>query len=256
MIVRNLTLAFSGIARCAFISKSIFDSLLSEILITDKKLHEFYLSIKTISKDINNEYIKSLKKNNFEVFLDKYGHLRPSTYSISVDNYKDGFKSYFSNDLKNLSTKKTKKFKININNIKLINKHFKNHKLSFNFNQFLDFAKKAIEQREFAKLIFTKSIDEIFKNLKILAKETNLNFKNFEHLDINLILKSYSSLEQEKLKTLLIKNINSNKKSYNFSKNLKMPDVITSINDFSFFYEDIKKGNYITEKQISGYNYI
>ena len=71
-------------------------------------------------------------------------------------------------------------------------------------------------------------------------------------MDINLILKSYSSLEQEKLKTLLIKNINSNKKSYNFSKNLKMPDVITSINDFSFFYEDIKKGNYITEKQISG----
>ena len=67
-----------------------------------------------------------------------------------------------------------------------------------------------------------------------------------------MVLKSFSSLDQEKLKTILIRNINANKKSFNFSKNLKMPDVITNINDFSFFYEDIKKGNYITDKQISG----
>lgn len=50
----------------------------------------------------------------------------------------------------------------------------------------------------------------------------------------------------------LIQNIRNNKKSYNFSKNLKTPDVIVNKNDFSFFYENIKKGNYITEKKISG----
>jgi phosphohistidine swiveling domain-containing protein len=31
-----------------------------------------------------------------------------------------------------------------------------------------------------------------------------------------------------------------------------MPDVIINKHDFSFFYENIKKGNYITEKKISG----
>ncbi|MDC3053332.1 PEP-utilizing enzyme [Candidatus Pelagibacter sp.] len=246
------TLAFAGVARCAFISKSIFDSLLNEKLISHKKLNEFYLSINTISKDINNEYIKSFRKKNFNNFISKYGHLRPSTYSISIENYNKNFKNYFSKDIKNLSLKKTKKFKISNKSINLINKHFKKNNLSFDFKRFLNFAKKSIEQREFTKLIFSKSINEIFVNLKLLAKETNLNFKNFEHLDINLILKSYSSLEQEKLKNLLIKNINSNRKSYNFSKNLKMPDVISKISDFSYFYEDIKKGNYVTEKQISG----
>lgn len=246
------TLAFAGIARCAFISKSIFDSLLEEKIIKPKAIHEFYLSLETISKDINNDYIKSLKKKNFKNFFIKYGHLRPSTYSISVKNYRENLKNYFSNNLKNLSIKKSHKFIIKKNELNLINKHFKKHKLSFKFDQFIQFSRNAIEGRETAKLIFSKSIDEIFKNLKILAKEINLDFEEFEHLDINLILKSFSSLEQEKLKKLLIQNIQSNKKSYNFSKNLKMPDVIINKHDFSFFYENIKKGNYITEKKISG----
>ena len=246
------TLAFAGIARCAFISKSIFDSLLEEKIIQSKTIHDFYISLETISKDINNEYIKSLKKKNFKNFFIKYGHLRPSTYSISVKNYKENLKNYFSNNLRNLSMKKSHKFLINKNELKLINRHLKKHKLSFKFHDFIRFSRNAIEGRETAKLIFSKSIDEIFKNLKILAKEINLNYEDFEHLDINLILKSFSSLEQEKLKKLLTQNISKNKKSYNFSKNLKMPDVIMNKYDFSYFYENIKKGNYITEKKISG----
>jgi hypothetical protein len=197
------TLAFAGIARCAFISKSIFDSLLEEKIIKPKAIHEFYLSLETISKDINNDYIKSLKKKNFKNFFIKYGHLRPSTYSISVKNYRENLKNYFSNNLKNLSIKKSHKFIIKKNELNLINKHFKKHKLSFKFDQFIQFSRNAIEGRETAKLIFSKSIDEIFKNLKILAKEINLDFEEFEHLDINLILKSFSSLEQEKVKKII-----------------------------------------------------
>ena len=53
------TLAFAGIARCAFISKSIFDSLLEEKIIQRKTMHDFYISLETISKGINNEYINS-----------------------------------------------------------------------------------------------------------------------------------------------------------------------------------------------------
>ena len=40
-------------------------------------------------------------------------------------------------------------------------------------------------------------------NLKNLAKEIGVEYKNFEHLDISLIKKSFSNLSQEKLKMLL-----------------------------------------------------
>ena len=93
------TLAFAGIARCAFISKSILDSLVESKVLDKKKLNDFYLSVQTISKNINNEYIEALKYNNFKNFLKKYGHLRPSTYSISVKNYTENYKN-ISNNIK------------------------------------------------------------------------------------------------------------------------------------------------------------
>ena len=62
------TLAFAGIARCAFISKSILDSLVESKVLDKKKLNDFYLSVQTISKNINNEYIEALKYNNFKNF--------------------------------------------------------------------------------------------------------------------------------------------------------------------------------------------
>ena len=125
--------------------------------------------------------------------MKKYGHLRPSTYSISVKNYTENYKKYFSNNIKNLKFKKSSKFTISKKNIKLIDNNLKKHKLFFNFNDLIKFSKKSIEGREYAKLIFSKSIEEIFKNLKKLAKEVNIDFKEFEHLDISLVLKSFSS---------------------------------------------------------------
>ena len=85
------TLPFAGIARCAFISKQILDSLINIDIISKSDVNNFYSSINTISsklnKDLNNLTIKEFNK--------KYGHLRPNTYSISSLNYKENFKNYF-----------------------------------------------------------------------------------------------------------------------------------------------------------------
>ena len=94
------TLPFAGIARCAFISKSILDSLRLEKILDDKDIENFYLDINTISKDINTEFIKSKRNKNFVSFLEKYGHLRPSTYSILTKNYRENYNNYFSHDNK------------------------------------------------------------------------------------------------------------------------------------------------------------
>ena len=88
--------------------------------------------------------------------------------------------------------------------------------------------------------------------MKNLAKEIKVNYKDFEHVDIDIILKSFSTLEQEKLKKIILNNINSNKKSLKFSKYIKTPDFIKSYTDFDFFYENSNKENYITEKEITG----
>ena len=120
------------------------------------------------------------------------------------------------------------------------------------FDEFILFAKKAIENREISKLLFSKSINEIFSNLKGLADEIDVDVKDFEHLDIDLIIKSFNTLSQEKLKNLILDDIKKNKKFFINSKNIKLPEVITSISDFEIFHELSSEENYITEKNTLG----
>ena len=106
------------------------------------------------------------------------------------------------------------------NQLKEINNLFKKHNFEINSNYFFRFAKLSVENREYAKLIFSKSIDEIFKNIKILASEIDINYQEFEHLDIDIILKSFHHLEQDKLKKIILKNISLNKNLINFLNQL------------------------------------
>ena len=208
------------------------------------------MSIKTVSKKINNDYMNCLQKRIFKSFVLSYGHLRPSMYSILNKNYKENHKNYFSQNINVYDKKITPRFCLSKKKKKEINKFFKKKGIIISFDKFIIFAKKAIENREQSKLIFSKSIDEIFINLKKLAKEININSKDFEHLDIDLIKKSFNNLNQEKLKDVITNDINKNKEYYQYTKNIKMPDVITSSLDFDFFNEISSEENYITEKDI------
>ncbi len=245
------TLPFAGIARCAFISTNILLSLKNKELLNENELNNFYKSLNTISKDINNNYYKSIKNKNYEFFIKKYGHLRPSMYSILTDNYKKNFKNYFPQNKINLKFHKKTFFKINQNKLQKLNKIFIKEKLVINFSKFIIFAKKSIEYRELAKLIFSKSINEIFENLIKFAKETNIDKNDLNNIDIDIIINAYNELNQIKLKKIVLQNINTNKTNHNFTKFIKMPDVIKDINDFDYFESINAKENYITNQTVT-----
>ncbi len=247
------TLPFAGIARCAFISTALLKNLNDKKIISDKDLSVFYSNINTITKDINNDLSKYFsKKINLKDFMKKYGHLRPSSYSISSKNYHQGFDYYFSKkNLINRSGKKIKFFlrkkqKIEINNL------FKKAHLNYDSKNFFNFANKSIQQREYAKYVFMKGIDKIFENLKLIAKEMKINSSDLEHISIKTILEAYNNLSVYKLKNILNEEIRYNKKHYKISKLIKLPDLIKSSKDVFYHYETLSKGNYITNKKTSG----
>ena len=247
------TLAFSGIARSAFVATSILRDLQKKSIITENDLANFYSNINTITNELNKDlYLLELKKIKKNFFLNKYGHLRPSTYSISSKNYKDGFNFYFSNKRNNkiIKTKNTQIFKKN--SIKKINTLLINEKLKINFEQLINFAAEAIKQREYSKYIFTKGIDEIFFNLKKMATEMKINPNNLEHISIKTILEAYNNLSVEKLEASLKKEINKNKQFYKISSSIKLPDVIMSSKDVFFHYETQATGNFVTNLKVNG----
>ena len=244
------TLPFAGIARCAFVSTKILNSLEESGYLNSYDIKNFFLSINTVTKLINNTFYYSLKKKNINNFIKQYGHLRPSLYSISKQNYKDGLNVYFPKNISDIKLKKNKSFRIQKIKINKINNLFKKNKIQIEFLDLLRFSKKSIEQRELSKLIFSKAINEIFENLKRLSKEIKIDHKELEHININTIINSINELDQDKLKQILIREIKENKKKYYFTKNLKLPELIRSSNDFDFYDEINVNENYITNKSI------
>jgi glutamine kinase len=244
LIKKKGTLPFAGIARCAFIAKKILDDLCEKKIIKKQNLESFYTSIKTITSQIILDIHKVKKNRNYKKnFIRKYGHIRPSTYDISQKNYSEGFNSYF--NLKDISDKKnkTKNFSNKFN----ITSNLQKIGYLFNERQLVDFAKKAIEQREYAKFIYSKSLNLIFLELIKLGNEIGLQRKDLNFINIDFIKNAHSNLSITKLKEELGSLIRVNKKKYRITSKIMLPELLKNKYDIYSFEPNTAKPNFITE---------
>ena len=192
---------------------------------------------------------KSLRLSK-KTFLEKYGHLRPNTYEISTPNYKENYKNYFQKA--QLFSKKFKKFRFNKKQKIKINYYLKNNNFkNLNADLLINFIEKSIYERENSKLFFTKIIDEIFNQLKILAKRIRLNQKDLQYLDIQKILDLYDNFSHEDIVKELKKNILSNRKTYEFNQYFNLPNIILNKKDIYYYEENQASPTFITNKIIS-----
>ena len=133
---------FSAVARLAFIAVTILNGLERESILTRTSSDNLLSQIETPMSDYKNELNLLIdKKISKKKFLEKYGHLRPGTYDITVPRY-DMNPNYLSST-KFFSQKPTPITKIQE---KKINKQLKKSRLIFNEISFIDFLKKSIIQ--------------------------------------------------------------------------------------------------------------
>ena len=248
---KNGTLPFAGIARIAFITTKILKSFVLLKIISTSEIVKFYESIELCTNDILLSANKAFANNKARIkFNNKYGHLRPSTYSIISKNYKENFNNYFIK--KKLTIKKKSKYLFSRKKLREMSYVFKKHNLKLSINKFLKIAKDSIRLREEAKLTFSKGIDEIFINLEKLGKEMNIDREDLQFLSIQEFENRYQNLDIDKLSALLKLQIRKNKKTFKILKNISLPDVITSPNSVYQFEKYQAKGNFITNKVITG----
>ena len=190
-------------------------------------MQNFMRSINTIASDIIKD--KKLPKKKF---CEKYGHLRPNTYDILSQNYKENYKSLFAgNDLKirkpiNFNISHSSKLKLD----KFLSSNFKN----YNVSSFLSTLKKAIEYREYSKFVFTKNIDMIFNELKYLSKRFNIKIKDLSNLNIKVVKELYYNLNNRDIKNILIQDIKKNIKDFEINRLIELPQVIIDTKDIYF----------------------
>ena len=163
----------------------------------------------------------------------------------------ENFSKYFSRNFINSKTP-IKKFNLSKFQNKKIDKIFSKHKLNFNSKEFFEFAKKSINYREYSKFIFTKSIDEIFRNLIKLSNTIKIPRKDLEYVSIKNVLNFYSNVDVEKLKKIIKNEIANNKSNSNTLNLIEFPEFISNNKSFYLFEQKSKQGNYVTTKTTHG----
>lgn len=238
------TLPFANLARSAFISIDLLNSLIELKIFSREDKENLIKSINLITTQFIND--KNNKSKKF--FLEKYGHLRPDMYEISNKNYKEGFKEYFS---QNYHQKlKLFKFKLKKFQKKKINLILKKEKIYMNSDQLIEFITKSIFGREYAKFVFSKTIDLIFQNIKILMKRLNLDVRLASYLSIETILTCTNDLEISNLKKVYLGDIKKNQRKYISNNLIKLPSVIVSGEDL-YIHTDTNKINFVSSKKVT-----
>lgn len=242
------TLPFAGLARNAFVATDILNSLIKENIISQYKVNKFLSEINTITSEIFKDWKKFSRKN----FLIKHGHLRPNTYEITSLNYKEGYKFYFSNRNKNMGIYKSSHRNVTFSqNEKLkINKFLLKSNLNLNFKEFINYIRESIKMREYSKHVFSKSIDYLFENIKILCNRLKISRYDASYLRISQITDLYYNLSNHNISETFKSEIKKNKSQYNLNNGIKLPETISSFKDIYFYYESQNKINFIGNKSI------
>lgn len=240
------TYSFAGLARCGFIAIELLNSFVDMKIIDEVQKSIFLKNINTITTEMLIDKNK-LSKNNF---IKKFGHLRPDTYEITSKNYEDGYELYFKNNKKIDKKIDKKKFIFNKLQIKKINKFLFKNDLNINFSDFIFFIKESIKNREYAKYIFTKSIDLVFRELKKIARRTKININEISYIDIKYILNLYYNLDNQNISDKIKQISNENKKIYKFNLKIMLPEILSSYQDIYSYSENINKVNFVGNKTV------
>ncbi|MCP4605094.1 MAG: phosphoenolpyruvate synthase [Proteobacteria bacterium] len=241
------TLPFAGLARAGFIAVQLMRSLVEIGVLTNKEYDAFMETLETVSSQM----FEDLNNLNQQAFLEKYGHLRPGTYDILSPRYDEDPNRYFDwASLPKMGAKSDGSFSLSLQQFRLIEDLLKEHELEHDVLGLFDFIKGAIEGREYAKFVFTRSVSDALLLLKEFAGEHGFTAEDVSFAEVGCIAQLYDSCADAKI--ILAESIAKGKKKYETTKRLVLPPVITSPEDVWSFHMPELEPNFVTQRVASG----
>ena len=240
------TLPFAGLARAGFIAIQFLQSMVNLGAISKEDQVKFMSSLRTVSSSLKNDF-----HLNKDFFIKKYGHLRPGTYDITLPRYDENPELYIkqiAEDKFEAHNEENSNFALSLDQIKNLEELIKKHDLKHDVLSIFDFIKGAIEGREYAKFVFTKSLSDILSLMTELGEENNLNVNDLSFCNINCLREAYSTTDN--INKILHSSIESGKKEYLNTCSITLPPLIKNTNDIYSFELTSSEPNFITQKII------
>ncbi len=227
LIRDTMALPFTHHSRLGFVYFAQLNSLLKKEVITEDQKNLLLLSVNSISTKMKSDaYEVKIGKKTLEGFLDVYGHIRAGNYNLLSSNLKNNLN--FTESLINNSEQPLEDNVLPKDIYTNIEKYFIVNEIPLKASAWIDMFQEGISTRENSKFYYTKGIDGI---LNEVDEKNTSDRELFELLDIEFNEENTSDMRL---------------------KNVLMPDLITSNDDFYFYEEMSKNGNYIGQGTVIG----
>mgnify|MGYP004224992911 CR=1 FL=1 len=231
---------FSVLARYAFIAMAMLRSLKDIGVFSTDEYESILRSIQTVATDLSADLVgHSEGRIDTETFLERFGHLRPSSYDITSPNYASNPELYM---LNSHSTKRPVHRNQPADAAKVFEDHGKEIDrligeigLSIDHRQLGDFILRAIPARESAKFEFMKNVDAALEIIAKLGERLGFDRDQVSFLTADRIFAAAVNSPTAANITQLEREIEFAKKRWNLTCVLRLPHLVKSKNDVYAF---------------------
>lgn len=244
--------AFSALARHAFIAKTLMDSLVARNIISNEELGHWNESIETVTSqflvDANGI---SGSQTGLSDFLEKYGHLRPGTYDIESKRYDQ--MDWTSSHTVKLGGRKATGNSGNFSRTTMmrIDKALSEHSVDLKAYQLVRYCGRAISAREYSKFVFSKLISEILERIANTASDLGISRSEAAHISIDEWLEIFNRpLSIDERFNQLKREIQKSEERYCLTSSIRLPEVISDTAGLYVVPFQVSIPNYVTRERV------
>ncbi len=252
-VIINGIIPFAKLARMAFISINYMRDFVELGVFSEAIKNQFLNAIPTVASMYTDDIKKfQLQYQSMDYLVEKYGHLRPNSYEITVDNYARNPAQYFQANVNNPISSSDNPIDILLPYAQTIEAVLSDINLKVTFPKLVDFLVKSISLREYAKFEFMKAVNLILSNISLLGEKIDLSNQQLSFLHIDDLLRyETDSLSGASIRHLL-KTASFNQKKHSLLCGLVLPEVICDAKDVMQFKMGSWRPNFITLNKAIG----
>lgn len=250
------TLAFSHLARSAFVAVTLLKSAVNREVISQAAVDSFLGSIRTVTHQFTESAAATAAGTlPWETFVERYGHLRPGTYDITSPCYRDDPEHFLAPVVERAKQQ---------NHHELEESDWQSAKASF-VKALMDaglvespllveqFMRDAIEGREYAKFVFTRNLSAALDCLVEYGESLELTRDDLSNITIDDLMhrRAGTGLVAGDEAKVLKRMAENGKSAHKLTSTIELPPLITQAVDFRVFLYPSNQANFVCSGKVT-----
>lgn len=246
------TVPFSILARHGFIARTLLISMLRRGVLTADEVQQIQNSVRTVAGELVDD-MRSLQSGDLtrEVFMLRYGHLRPGTYDILSARY-DQMSDFGVSGASAISVQKATDYRLSLERRDRINQLLQEEGFgALDADALLEYVRSATVGREYGKFVFTRSVSNLLELIAAFGEKHSLSREEMSYVSIDDVIATIDESSEGGVEERLRKIANEGAERHVISAAIRLPQVLFDEAGVHVVPFQVSHPNFITQKNVT-----